>query len=135
MRYIQPHWQSLSSLRGQEYSHRARNARKPFCIGQCAGEDSLAENSSADSSSEAKNDDWLVLGLRYQERAILLPGDAEKDAEREMLSENNQDELRAEVLKILHHGGRNSTTPDFLAAVKPRLGIISVGEGNAYGHP
>lgn len=65
----------------------------------------------------------------------MLPGDAEKDAEREMLSENNQDELLAEVLKIGHHGGRNSTTPDFLAAVKPRLGIISVGEGNAYGHP
>jgi competence protein ComEC len=65
----------------------------------------------------------------------LLPGDAEKNAEREMLSENRQDELRAEVLKIAHHGSRNSTTPEFLAAVKPRLAIISVGEDNPYGHP
>jgi competence protein ComEC len=89
----------------------------------------------ADSSSTAKNDDSLVLRLRYQERAILLSGDAEKEAEREMLSENSEDELQAEVLKIGHHGARNSTTPDFLAAVKPRLGIISVGEDNAYGHP
>jgi competence protein ComEC len=39
------------------------------------------------------------------------------------------------VLKIGHHGSKNSTTPEFLAAVKPRLAIISVGEGNAYGHP
>ena len=86
-------------------------------------------------SPEARNDDSLVMGFRYQERAILLPGDAEKEAESRILSENGQDELQAEVLKIGHHGGRNSTTPEFLAAVKPRLGIISVGEGNAYGHP
>jgi competence protein ComEC len=114
-----------------EHETRADN----FALDNVQGEIFWPENSSADSSSEAKNDDSLVLGLRYQGRAILLPGDAEKDAEREMLSESSQDELQAEVLKIGHHGGRNSTTPDFLAAVKPRLGIISVGEENAYGHP
>jgi competence protein ComEC len=66
---------------------------------------------------------------------MMLPGDAEKEAEREMLAENKEDELQAEVLKIGHHGSRNSTTPEFLAAVKPRLAIISVGEDNPYGHP
>jgi competence protein ComEC len=86
-------------------------------------------------STAAKNDDSLVLRLRYADRAVLLPGDAEKEAEREMLSENRPDELRAEVLKIGHHGSKNSTTPEFLATVKPRLAIISVGENNAYGHP
>jgi competence protein ComEC len=65
----------------------------------------------------------------------LLPGDAEKEAEHAMLSEIGRNELRAEVLKIGHHGSRNSTTPEFLAAVKPRLAIISVGEDNPYGHP
>jgi competence protein ComEC len=65
----------------------------------------------------------------------MLPGDAEKEAEHEMLSENSPDELQAEVLKIGHHGSRNSTTAEFLAAVKPRLAIISVGEDNPYGHP
>jgi competence protein ComEC len=93
------------------------------------------DTSSADPSAAAKNDDSLVLRLRYQERAVLLPGDAEKEAEREMLSENGQNDLRAEVLKIGHHGSRNSTTAEFLAAVKPRLAIISVGEDNPYGHP
>jgi competence protein ComEC len=38
-------------------------------------------------------------------------------------------------LKIGHHGSKNSTMPDFLAAVQPRIGIISSGEGNPYGHP
>ena len=93
------------------------------------------DTASADPSAAAKNDDSLVLRLRYQERAVLLPGDAEKEAEREMLSESGQDDLRAEVLKIGHHGSRNSTTPEFLAAVKPSLAIISVGEDNPYGHP
>ena len=76
-----------------------------------------------------------MLKLQYEDHAVLLPGDAEQDAEREMLSENSSDELRAEVLKIGHHGSRNSTTSEFLAAVKPRLAIISVGEDNPYGHP
>ena len=65
----------------------------------------------------------------------MLPGDAEKEAEREMLSENSPDELQADVLKIGHHGSRNSTTAEFLAAVRPRLAVISVGEDNPYGHP
>jgi competence protein ComEC len=93
------------------------------------------EPSSAAPSEAARNDDSLVLKLRYADRAIMLPGDAEKEAEREMLSENGQDELQAEVLKIGHHGSKNSTTVEFLAAVKPRLTIISVGEDNPYGHP
>ena len=93
------------------------------------------EPSSAAPSDAARNDDSLVLKLRYADRAIMLPGDAEKEAEREMLSENSEEELQAEVLKIGHHGSKNSTTAEFLAAVKPRLAIISVGEDNPYGHP
>jgi len=93
------------------------------------------EISSAVPSPAAKNDDSLVLKLQYEDDAVLLPGDAEKEAERGMLVENGQHALQAEVLKIGHHGSKNSTTAEFLAAVKPRLAIISVGEGNPYGHP
>jgi len=64
-----------------------------------------------------------------------LPGDAEKQVEREILSENGPEAMRADVLKIGHHGSKNSTTPEFLAAVQPRVGIISAGEDNPYGHP
>jgi beta-lactamase superfamily II metal-dependent hydrolase len=52
-----------------------------------------------------------------------------------MLLENPGGELRADVLKIGHHGSKNSTSLDFLAAVQPRVGIISAGEDNPYGHP
>ncbi len=83
----------------------------------------------------AKNNDSLVLHLQYGSRSILLPGDAEKQVEREILSENSVEALHSDVLKIGHHGSKNSTTPEFLAAVQPRFGIISAGEDNPYGHP
>jgi competence protein ComEC len=86
-------------------------------------------------AKEAKNDDSLVLKLRYRDKTILLPGDAEKMAERQILAENSAEELHSDVLKIGHHGGKNSTTPEFLSAVRPSIGIISVGETNSYGHP
>src|SRR5882672_1789406 len=44
-------------------------------------------------------------------------------------------ELCADVLKIGHHGSKNSTMPEFLGAVQPRVGIASSGEANPYGHP
>ncbi|OLC83033.1 MAG: DNA internalization-related competence protein ComEC/Rec2 [Acidobacteria bacterium 13_1_40CM_4_57_6] len=83
----------------------------------------------------AKNNDSLVLHLRYGSRSFLLPGDAEKQVEREILSENSVEAIRSDVLKIGHHGSKNSTTTEFLAAVQPHFGIISAGEDNLYGHP
>jgi competence protein ComEC len=43
--------------------------------------------------------------------------------------------LHTDVLKVGHHGSKNSTSPEFLAAVRPQVGIISAGEDNPYGHP
>jgi competence protein ComEC len=43
--------------------------------------------------------------------------------------------MRSDVLKVGHHGSKNSTTPEFLAVVQPRFGIISAGEDNLFGHP
>jgi competence protein ComEC len=83
----------------------------------------------------AKNNDSLVLRLHYGSRTILLPGDAEKQVEREIISENGAETMHADVLKIGHHGSKNSTMPEFLGAVQPLVGIISAGEDNPYGHP
>jgi competence protein ComEC len=83
----------------------------------------------------AKNDDSLVFRMKYGDRGVMLPGDAEKRAEAEILAENTEDKLQADVLKVGHHGGKNSTTEEFLAAVHPQVAIISAGEDNPYGHP
>ncbi|HYA98159.1 MAG TPA: DNA internalization-related competence protein ComEC/Rec2, partial [Methylomirabilota bacterium] len=93
------------------------------------------EVSPDDPAAPSKNDDSLVLRMTYGERTFLLAGDAEKQAEREMVSESTEKSLRADVLKIGHHGSRNSTTPGFLARVSPGLAVISAGAENSFGHP
>ena len=82
-----------------------------------------------------KNNDSLVLRLKYGERSVMLPGDAEKQAESSILADNSEEALRADVLKVGHHGSKNSTMPGLLAAVRPRVAVISAGENNSYGHP
>jgi beta-lactamase superfamily II metal-dependent hydrolase len=86
-------------------------------------------------AASAKNNDSLVVRLQYKERSVLLPGDAEKQAEYAMLSETEAGKLHADVLKVGHHGSKNSTMPEFLESVGPQIAIISAGEQNPYGHP
>jgi competence protein ComEC len=65
---------------------------------------------------------------------FLLVGDAER-AEEDWLLEQHRDKLRADVLKVGHHGSATSSSDAFLAAVNPAVAVISVGAGNRYGHP
>jgi competence protein ComEC len=88
-----------------------------------------------DIAPQAKNNDSLVIRLKYGDRTILLPGDAEKQVEYTLLDENERAFLHADVLKVGHHGSKNSTMPEFLNAVAPQVSIISAGEENPYGHP
>jgi competence protein ComEC len=83
----------------------------------------------------AKNNDSLVLRMQYGATSLLLPGDAEKEVERAIVEQNAAEQLRADVLKVGHHGSKNSTTSRFLEVVSPRVAIISAGEDNAYGQP
>src|SRR5947209_986201 len=55
----------------------------------------------------------------------------ERDAEQALAGRD----LRADVLKVAHHGSHTSTSADFVAAVHPRLALISCGRRNAFGHP
>ncbi|MEE8524531.1 MAG: DNA internalization-related competence protein ComEC/Rec2 [Thermoanaerobaculia bacterium] len=82
------------------------------------------------------NDRSLVLAAEVFGLRVLLSGDAEAAAERALSRRaGGASELRAAVLKVAHHGSRTSTTPAFLAAVTPRLALISAGRRNPYGHP
>jgi competence protein ComEC len=83
---------------------------------------------------ESANDNSLVLRISYGARAALLVGDAEAAAERTLLARDPA-ALRADLLKVGHHGSRTSTSPDFLAAVAPSVALICSGVRNRYGHP
>jgi competence protein ComEC len=82
---------------------------------------------------EELNNYSAVLKLTYGRHSFLLTGDAEALSEAEMLQQGY--DLRADVLKVGHHGSASSTTKDFLAAVAPRYAVISVGKKNVYKHP
>jgi competence protein ComEC len=72
--------------------------------------------------------------VRYGVVRFLLVGDAER-AEEDWLLAHHHDELRAQVLKVGHHGSSTSSSDAFLEAVRPEVAVISVGAGNMYGHP
>jgi competence protein ComEC len=82
---------------------------------------------------EAANDDSLVLHLSDGRVRFLLAGDIEHGVEQELVEDHAP--LAAEFLKVPHHGSKTSSTPAFLAATAPREAAVSVGEGNAFGHP
>lgn len=75
-----------------------------------------------------------VVKLTYDEKSFLFTGDAEKEAEQEMLA-NCYFDLDCDVLKVSHHASRYSTTSSFLSAVAPDYAVIEVGADNPYGHP
>jgi len=124
--------EALAKERNVPIEYETRGKR--FSLDEVQGEFLWPESSKADAAVAAKNNDSLVLRLKYRNRTLLLPGVAEKQAEHAMLEENS-DDLHADVLKVGHHGGKNSTTQEFLDAVAPAVAIISSGEDNPYGHP
>ncbi|MFY9462828.1 MAG: MBL fold metallo-hydrolase, partial [Candidatus Sungiibacteriota bacterium] len=78
--------------------------------------------------------DAMIVSKLYDASATaLLTGDMEKSLEYQILFFG--DDIKSDVLKIGHHGSKTSTTEDFLAAVSPKIAVISVGKKNRYGHP
>lgn len=79
------------------------------------------------------NNDSLALLIRLGERSFFLPGDAERNLEQEFVYDESLGKI--DVLKVAHHGGRTSTTFDFIEKTRPSVAVISVGAGNRYNHP
>jgi len=78
------------------------------------------------------NNSSVVLRAGTAAGRVLLTGDVELAAQADLLAD--VPDLRADILKVPHHGSRYSL-PEFLAAVAPRAALVSVGAGNPYGHP
>ncbi|MEQ1849470.1 MAG: ComEC/Rec2 family competence protein [Candidatus Peribacteraceae bacterium] len=75
----------------------------------------------------------LVAALEYQGKRILFTGDIEKVAEETLIRTNTN--LRADILKVAHHGSKTSSIDGFLRRVNPTLAVISAGRDNSHGHP
>ena len=79
------------------------------------------------------NDNSMVMKMYYKDISFLFTGDMTKELEKELIYSGEN--LEADVLKVGHHGSKYSTSKEFIKAVNPEIGLISVGLNNTYGHP
>ena len=79
------------------------------------------------------NENSIVVMLRYRGFRELFMGDAGEASEAKLLA--SDEDLHADVVKVGHHGSRYASTAEFVAAVHPRIAIISVGRHNTFGQP
>lgn len=89
-----------------------------------------------DKITEANNYSPIMV-LSYGNSKFMFVGDIESSVEEEFLSYYNSvlNNFDVDVLKVSHHGSKNSTTNEFLQAVKPEYAVISCGNNNSYAHP
>ncbi|MDA1128475.1 MAG: hypothetical protein O2913_07235 [Chloroflexi bacterium] len=79
------------------------------------------------------NNESLVLRLTYGDISFLLTADIEAESEGLLASRGTG--IQSTVLKVAHHGSKTSSIAGFINEVGPAAALISVGEGNPYGHP
>jgi competence protein ComEC len=126
---------ALDVVRTRHIPYRVARRGESFELGPAMHVDILAPELPliAGSSSDINNNS-VVLRVAFGRVAMLLTGDAQAEAEARLLAHGGVD-LRADILKVGHHGSAYSSTPEFLAVVHPRIAIISCGLHNVFGHP
>ncbi|MEN6328120.1 MAG: MBL fold metallo-hydrolase [Syntrophomonas sp.] len=82
---------------------------------------------------EDLNNYSAVVRLSYGQNVFLFMGDAEKESEAQIMQSGLN--LKADLIKLGHHGSSSSSSPEFLVAAAPRYAVIMCGIGNDYGHP
>ncbi len=80
-----------------------------------------------------RNDDSIVVDVRWRDVSIVLTGDIGKAVERTISGRLRPSPLR--VVKIPHHGSLTSSTTEFIRALRPQVAVVSVGRANRFGHP
>ena len=82
------------------------------------------------------NEQSLVIKFIYKNKSILYTGDISKNIELKLINNKKINSLlQSDVLKICHHGSKNSNDIRFIKSVNPKIAIISYGINNRYGHP
>ncbi len=82
---------------------------------------------------KVRNDDSIVLEMRWRDVSILLTGDVGKVPERAIAASIPPAPIR--IVKVAHHGSLTSSTPEFVNAIHPTIAVVSAGRANHFGHP
>ena len=81
------------------------------------------------------NNNSLVFNMHYNNFSMLFTGDIEEIAEKRIIEITNKSRLKADIIKIPHHGSKTSSTRELLEIVLPKIALIGVGKDNLFGHP
>lgn len=133
---------SCESLRESALKLVTPQNLKPLSLGETfdVGDISLEVVWPSSYKDQGGNADSVCLHARYACQGaddgfvdILFTGDAERDELRKIIEQ--RPEMTVDILKVGHHGSRVSLSSDIAAQLSPEVALISVGEGNSYGHP
>lgn len=80
-----------------------------------------------------ENADSVLTYMKIYNTQILSFGDATKEAENDVVSKYNLNDV--DILKLSHHGSKTSSSEYFLSKIKPKIGVISSGRNNRFNHP
>lgn len=95
--------------------------------------DILSPEENNPGASAGNNNDSIVMRLAFGDKKILLTGDIEEGAERQLLQTPGY--LQADIVKVAHHGSKTSSTQEFIKASRSQIAIISVGKNSPFNHP
>lgn len=118
----------LDAIENKELSYKVPKIKETFTLGEALITVLYTGNDTKD-----LNNTSIVLRLDFGNTSYLFTGDATDKTEEILL--NSGVNIKADILKIGHHGSKYSTTDKFLKSVNPKYAIISVGTGNSYKHP
>ena len=127
-----PAWPFPRSLTQKDIPRRTLKRGEKFEVGGVRV-DVLTPFQEMASTPTSSNNRSIVMRLTWRERSFLLTGDIEREVESKLVA--THDDLRADVLKVAHHGSRTSSISEFLARVAPRFAVISVASPSPFGHP
>jgi competence protein ComEC len=82
---------------------------------------------------KVRNEDSIVMDVRWRDLSVLLTGDIGRDTEAILARDLQPAALT--ILKVPHHGSRTSSSAEFLGALGPDVAVFSVGRSNRFGHP
>lgn len=118
----------VSAMKAKNYTNTLPEVGKEYSLG-----DATFTIIAPNGEYESANDSSIGLLLKYGEKTFLFTGDAEEEAEADIV-ENGID-IECDVYHAGHHGSRTSSSEVLLDAAKPAYVVISCGEDNSYGHP
>ena len=118
----------LDAVKEKELTISTPKVKDTFRVGQTE-----CQVLAVDNKAKNLNLASIVIQMEFDNMTYLFTGDAEKEVEEKILKENK--DIKANILKVGHHGSDTSSSEKFIQAVRPEVSIISVGRDNSYGHP